>query len=328
MNGTRALGVDLGGTKLEVALVDEGGRVLDSIRMPTDVRGGPLAIERDIVRMATTLQSKAGCALAGIGVGIAGQIDGKTGVVRFSPNLEWHEVPLLADLQRLLDMPTAVTNDVRAITWGEWAHGAGQGLNDLICLYVGTGIGGGVVSGGNLLTGCSNTAAELGHVVVDMNGPPCTCGGTGCLESLAGGWAIARQAQQMIRENEEAGRALLAMVDGSIEMISAEIVARAASEGDDLSLALLKKVGTALTAGCVSLVNAFNPCRLILGGGVVDGVPQLVDEVQRGIKQFALPAAASALDVVQGKLGSSAGVIGAASLAMSLFGSKGEPTGR
>jgi glucokinase len=320
MKQTWALGVDLGGTKLEVARVGEDGTVGDSLRMATNVAGGPEAIERDISDMAGALRGRAGTMPVGIGVGIAGQIAGRTGVVRFSPNLGWNEVPLLADLHRLLDMPVAVTNDVRAITWGEWVHGAGQGLDDIVCLYVGTGIGGGVVSGGRLLAGCTNAAGELGHITVDMGGPPCTCGNAGCLEAFAGGWAIARQARQMILEDRKAGEMLLALAGGCIENVSAETVAKSATAGDTLSLALLDKVGRALAAGCAGLVNAFNPCRLILGGGVIDGVPELIDKVRDGVRGRALPAATSNLEVVRGALGAAAGVIGAASLAMRTFG--------
>lgn len=320
MEQTWALGVDLGGTKLEVARVGGNGCVEDSLKAATNVAGGAETIERDIAEMAGTLRRRAGTAPVGMGVGTAGQIDGRTGVVHFSPNLGWHEVPLLADLHRLLDIPVAVTNDVRAITWGEWVHGAGRGLADIVCLYVGTGIGGGVVSAGRLLAGCTNTSGELGHITIDMDGPLCTCGNTGCLEALAGGWAIARQAQQAILEDRKAGETLLGLANGSIEDVSAEIVARSASAGDSLSLALLDKVGRALVAGCVSIVNAFNPCRLILGGGVVDGVPELVDRVREGVARLALPAATSNLEVVRGELGAAAGVVGAASLAIRTFG--------
>lgn len=327
MNDRWTIGVDLGGTKLEVARVDEEGKIGDSLRMATDVKGGANAIERNIADMVMELLERAATKPVGIGVGVAGQIDGQTGMVHFAPNLGWREVPLLADLRSLVGQPVAITNDVRAITFGEWVHGAGHGLDDVLCLYVGTGIGGGVVSAGRPLAGCTNAAGEFGHITVDLNGPPCTCGNAGCLESLAGGWAIARQAKQMIREDPKAGASLLALVSGSIDMVTAETVAKSASLGDSLSRALMQRVGRALAAGCVSLVNAFNPCRLILGGGVIDGVPELIEEIRRGVSRFALPAATSGLDIVRGVLGNRAGVVGAASLAMKTFGKVGQPDG-
>ncbi|MGD0488491.1 MAG: ROK family protein [Syntrophorhabdales bacterium] len=324
MNGYWAVGVDLGATKLEVARVEWGGKVVDSIRTPAKVEGGPAAVERDIVEAARLLMERAGTAPLGIGVGVAGQIERQTGRVLFAPNLNWREVPLRADLEEALEMPAVVTNDVRAITWGEWLYGAGKGYDDVICLYVGTGIGGGVVSAGRVLSGRANSAGELGHIVIDMNGPPCTCGNRGCLEALASGWAIARQAQEMISLDPRAGSMLLAAAGGAAEAVSAKAVAQCAHRGDVLSLVLLDSVGRALTAGCVSLVNAFNPGRLVLGGGVIDGLPEMIDRVRRGVMQDALASASASCEIVPGMLGPGAGVVGAASLAMRAFGGEAE----
>ena len=201
-----AIGVDLGGTKVEVAQVDSAGQVRQRLRRPTDVRDGPAAVEAEIVAAVRELRQAVDAPPIGVGVGVAGQIEAASGAVRFAPNLGWHDVPLQADLQQALGLPVAVTNDVRAATWGEWLHGAGQGCDDLVCLFVGTGIGGGVVSGGRMLTGGSNTAGELGHMTIDLHGPPCHCGNRGCLEALAGGWAIARRAQEAIGADRSAGR--------------------------------------------------------------------------------------------------------------------------
>jgi glucokinase len=252
-----------------------------------------------------------------VGIGMAGQIDGATGTVRFAPNLGWREVPLRADIEVALDVPVIVTNDVRAAMWGEWLHGAGKGYDDVLSLFVGTGIGGGVVSNGRIVAGCANTAGEFGHITIELKGPLCTCGNQGCLEALAGGWAIARQAQDMVREAPEAGRALLTAAGGAPEGISAATVAGCAHAGDPLSLLLVDRVGRALVAGCVSLVNAFNPCMVILGGGVIEGLPELVGKVREGVKSKALPAATASLEVRPAALGGSAGVVGAASLVLS-----------
>ncbi len=322
MNGYWAVGVDLGATKLEVARVEWGGKVVDSIIAPTKAEPGPA--ERDIVEAARLLMERAGTAPLGIGVGVAGQIERHTGRVLVAPNLRWREVPLRADLEEALEMAAVVTNDVRAITWGEWLFGAGKGYDDVICLYVGTGIGGGVVSAGRVVSGSANSAGELGHMVVDMNGPPCTCGNKGCLEALAGGWAIARQAQEMIERDPVAGSMLLSAAGGAVEAVSAETVAQCAHRGDALSLSLLDSVGRALTAGCVTLVNAFNPGRLVLGGGVIYGLPEMVDRVRRGVMRDALASASASCEIVPGMLGSAAGVVGAASLAMRAFGGEME----
>ena len=329
MNGHWAVGVDLGGTKLEVARVEWGGKVVDSVRTPTRVEGGPVAVERDIAEAARLLIERAGSVPLGIGVGVAGQIERQTGRVLFAPNLNWREVPLRADLEEALEMAAVVTNDVRAITWGEWLYGAGKGYDDVICLYVGTGIGGGVVSAGRVLAGRANSAGELGHIVIDVNGPPCTCGNRGCLEALAGGWAIARQAREMIGRDPLAGSMLLAAAGGAEEAVGAEAVAQCAHRGDALSVSIVDNVGRALTAGCVSLVNAFNPGRLILGGGVIDGLPEMINRVRHGVMQDALASASASCEIVPGMLGPAAGVVGAASVAMRAFGGEVEgPHGR
>ena len=314
-----AIGVDLGGTKVEVARVDSAGRVHQRVRRPTDVRDGPAAIEAEIVAVVHELQGTASSRPVGVGVGVAGQIDPHHGIVRFAPNLGWRNVPFQEDLSQALGLPVVVTNDVRAATWGEWLYGAGQGCDDLICLFVGTGIGGGVVSGGRVLTGCSNTAGELGHITVDLNGPQCTCGNGGCLEALAGGWAIARQARESISADPSAGAFLLKMADGQLEMMTAKIVFQSSRAGDPLAKQLVGRVEEALIAGATSLVNAFNPCRLILGGGVIEGMPEMVDRIARGVHQRALSAAREPLEILRARLGSDAGVIGAATLAIRTF---------
>jgi glucokinase len=311
-----AIGVDLGGTKVEVAQVDATGVIGQRLRRPTDVKDGPSAVEAEIVAAVHDLQTQVSSSATGVGVGVAGQVDRDSGTVRFGPNLDWHEVPLQADLNEALDLPVLVANDVRAATWGEWLHGAGQGCDDLVCLFLGTGIGGGIVSGGRILSGCSNTAGELGHITVDLNGPPCHCGNQGCLEALAGGWAIARQAQAAISTQPDAGSNLLEMAGGQPEAITAKLVVQAAHSGDALARQLVDGMTHALVAGAVNLVNAFNPCRLILGGGLIEGLPELIEQVNQGVRQRALTAAYAPLEVLPAKLHNDAGAVGAATMVL------------
>jgi glucokinase len=321
---TWAIGVDLGGTKVEAAVVDAGGKILQRLKQPTRAETGPEAIMAAIAAMVRQLQERGPqTPPAGVGVGVAGQVTAASGVVRFAPNLNWREVPLQDRLQTALNLPVVVTNDVRAATWGEWRHGAGQGTDDLICLFIGTGIGGGVVSGGRMLEGCTNTAGELGHITTDLNGPPCTCGHRGCLEALAGGWAIARRAREAIRDDPAAGQALIkaAGFKGPVapEDVSAAVVAAAARAQDPLARTLVDEVARALIAGTISLVNAFNPCRLILGGGVMAGLPELTGRIEAGIRGAALNAATEGLEVLPARLKGDAGVVGAATLAIRSF---------
>jgi glucokinase len=323
VGGVWAIGVDLGGTKLEVAQVDASGSLRERLRHPTPVQGGPQAVRKEIVAAVQNLRDKVASPPVGVGVGLAGQIDPEHGVVRFAPNLGWRDVSFQSDLAEALGLPVVVTNDVRATTWGEWLHGAGQGCNDLVCLFIGTGIGGGVVSGGQMLLGCSNTTGEVGHIVIDLHGPPCSCGGRGCFEALAGGWAIARKARESVAADPSLGASFLKIAGDQQEAITAEMVSQAAKAGDPLAKRIIDEVAQALIAGCVSLINAFNPCRLILGGGVIEGFPEFVERIDQGVRQQALSAATQSLHILPAQLKNDAGVVGAATLAMRLFGSKG-----
>jgi glucokinase len=245
---------------------------------------------------------------------VAGQIEAKSGEVIFAPNLKWHHFPLQAHIEKELHLPVRIINDVRAITLGEWLFGAGKGCQDLLCVFVGTGIGSGVVSGGELLTGCSNAFGEIGHVTMDWKGPRCTCGKQGCFEALAGGWGIAARAQEAIQadKKENASQCMLHLAGGKLSNVTAKVVVEAYYQKDRLAMDLMQNVKKVLIAGFASLVNAYNPCRLILGGGLIDGMPELIEVVEKGIKEIALKAATQRLEVVAAQLGKEVGVIGSA----------------
>lgn len=311
-----AIGVDLGGTKIIAASVTAEGVLEQRILLKTDVKGGSAATTSDIITAAKELRKYYDTPPVGIGVGVAGQIDEQRGIVRFAPNLGWRDVPFGPALIAALDLPALIMNDVRAATWGEWLHGAGRGCDDLVCLFAGTGIGGGVVSGGRMITGCTNTAGEIGHITVDLHGPPCTCRNTGCLEAVAGGWAIARRAQEAITRDPSGGAFMLKKAEGVLAAVTAEIVGQAARAGDFLARRIMDDASRALAAGAVSLVNAFNPCRLIVGGGVIEGMPELVDRIREGVSKSALLTAISRLEVLPAHLHNDAGVIGMAACAL------------
>jgi len=309
-----AIGVDLGGTKIEIANVDETGNVIDRVRMPTNVAGGPSAIEKQIHQGIQELCAKHQSQPIGIGVGVAAQIDADQGVIRNAPNLKWKDVPFQENLKILTKLPVTITNDVRAAAWGEWLYGAGKGSADMICMFVGTGIGGGIVCNNQMLIGCSNTAGEVGHMTIRSPGLPCHCGSSGCLESIAGGWAIGKRTQQAIQSDKDTGAPLLKRVDGDIEKVTAKIVSEAYNQGDLLAKHIIDETLLALIDGCSGLVNAFNPCRVILGGGVIEGLPSLVEGIEAGVKKKALPTATQQLTFLRASLGNDAGVVGAAAL--------------
>lgn len=308
------LGVDLGGTKVAAALVDAEGRIVASNVFPTNASTGPDGVIRDIVACVKDGLGASARGAAGLGIGVAGQIDEATGAVHFAPNLDWHHVPLRAALEQGLGLPVVVTNDVRAATWGEWMHGAGRGAHDLVTLFIGTGAGGGIVSGGRLLAGCTNAAGELGHMTIVTGGRKCHCRNRGCLEAYVGGWAIAEQAREAVLRDREAGRRLVALA-GGVDEITAGTVSEAYHQGDPLAVRLVEEISRHLAAGIVTVVNAFNPCLLILGGGVVEGLPELAALAEAPVRAHALEAAVGGLRISRAALGNQAGVIGAAALA-------------
>jgi glucokinase len=309
-----AIGVDIGGTKIAVAAVDSAGSVKACKRFLTDIRNDPKVIVEDIAAAVEGLQQEIGQKFLGVGIGMAGQIDPQDGTVLFAPNLQWRTVPLKDLLYQKLNLPVFITNDVRAAALGEWLYGAGRGCQDLVCLLIGTGIGGGIISGGHLLTGVSNTAGELGHITLVLDGPVCTCGNLGCLEALASGWAIEKMAREKIAQDQRAGKVILQLAQGELYQVSARQVVEAAEADDPMALQIIQQAIHAIAIGCVSIVNALNPERLILGGGLGLALPNLIPQVGEAVHHYALKAASKPLSIVEAQLGNEAGVIGAACL--------------
>jgi glucokinase len=310
------LGVDLGGTKVNVALVDRSGRVLSAHKSMIHASKEPERVVADIQTAMDTCLNKTAQEVEAVGIGVAAQVDQK-GVVRGSQNLGWRKFPLKKKLEKQFGLPVAVTNDVNAATLGEWRYGAGRGVDDLAVLFVGTGVGGGVITGGKLLSGCSNSGGELGHITIVYDGRKCHCPNRGCLEAYVGGWAIAERAQQAVRTAAKKGQRLASLA-GSVEKVTAATVSQAYREGDLLARRLVEETGRYLAAGVVSIVNVFNPCVLVLGGGVIEGIPELIQIVKDIIPTMALEASVEELKIVKAALGADAGVIGAAALAQDL----------
>lgn len=312
-DGDVTIGVDLGGTKVEVGLVDQHGRVLGGGRRPTGPERGPDGVLSDLVAcIAEDLPATGERAVLAVGVGVAGQVEPETGTVLRAPNLEWRDFPLKARLEESIDLPVFVINDVQAATYGEWTCGAGQGSTDIVCLFVGTGVGGGVVSDGSLVRGCGGSAGELGHMIIERHGPECTCGNRGCLEALAAGWAIARRARDATGKEPDEGRMLIDLAGGRAENLTAEVVAEAARQGDPLAMRLVRETGEALGVGVASIANTFNPCKVIMGGGVLEGMPELLELAEAEARRRALEAALRSLEVVKAGLGKHSGTVGAA----------------
>jgi len=310
------LGVDLGGTKVNVGLVDSNGKLLFVHKSLIGASKEPENVFNEIVTDVNVCLTETGLDANAIGIGVAAQVNNE-GVVIGSPNLGWRNFPLKKKMEKKLGLPVLVTNDVRAATWGEWRYGVGKEVNNLVVLFIGTGVGGGVISEGNILTGCTNSGGELGHMTIVSGGRKCKCPNKGCLEAYVGGWAIAERAQEAIENLPVEGKPMLIMA-GNLRLVTSVTVNKAYRQGDLLARILLDETGRYLASGIVSIVNAFNPCFLVLGGGVIEAIPELVTIVNNMVPQMALEAAVKNLKIVRAALGGDAAVIGAASLAQSL----------
>jgi glucokinase len=312
-----AIGVDLGGTKIEVALVHSSGLLQDRLRIATESQQGYMSILNRIKETINQLYNQnKNITPAIIGIGVPGQISKDHDIVHDAPNLKWHEVNLKDDLSAMLHKQVFICNDVRAATWGEWLYGAGKNCDDLVCVFIGTGIGGGIVSGGRMLTGSNNTAGEIGHISIDINGPKCHCGNNGCFEALAGGWAIARDVKAIVDADRNGGKLILTLAGNDINNITAKTIAIAAQKNDELSKIIIDNLVIALIAGFSTVINAYGPRRLILGGGIMEGMPQLLDRIEKGVRKCALKAAIENFEVLPASLHSDSGVIGAAAFAL------------
>jgi glucokinase len=310
----RVIGIDIGGTKILTALVDERGRIITRERIAT-TQNGPSADVAAMARSVDAVLKGAGLRredIAAIGAGAPGPLDPDRGIVYEPPNLAgWIEVPLASLLQQATSLPTYVENDANAAAVGEAWVGAGVGVKDLIFIIMGTGIGGGIILGGQLHQGVTGTAGEIGHITIDMDGPLCGCGRYGHLEALASGKAIARMAMEALRAGE---RSTLATM-GTPEQISAKDVARAAENGDALARDIYRRAGEAMGIAIASVVNLLNPEMVIIGGGVARAGDLVFDPIRRTVKTQAFARPAAAVRIVPSALGDDAGVIGAAAVA-------------
>lgn len=310
-----AIGIDIGGTKINIGVVDEQGVLQDYKQIPTNISKGPCGIEQEIIEQVRLFEHYS---IAGIGVGIAGQIDPKSGTILASGNLKWVDVPLQANLSAALKIPVTVTNDVRAATWAEWLYGAGKGSHDLICLFVGTGIGGGIVINGKILNGFSNTAGEVGHMIVQKDGAPCSCGNFGCWEAYASGWGIAHRTRKMLKENPDK-ESILRDKFKDIQEISAKHLIQAYREGDLFALKVVQETYEWLLIGINTLANALNPEKIVLGGGIISGLPGAIDYIRKELPHKPLTTATKNLKIHPAKHLEDAGMIGAGALALNNF---------
>jgi glucokinase len=250
--------------------------------------------------------------IGGIGVGVPGTPDLKTGDVKFLPNLpgNWRDVPLARFLNQKLALPVFLLNDVRCVALAEWRFGAGRGVQNMACYAIGTGIGGGLVLNGKLHLGIDGTAGELGHQVVELNGLPCGCGGRGCLEMYASGPAIAAMGIKFVLQGHTTR--IGELVDFKIEKITAATITAAAREGDPIALTIFQQAGSYLGIAVSSVIVAISPQKVVFGGGVAEAGEILLAPVRKTIQERVHMVPLDKVQLVWAELGNNAGLVGAA----------------
>jgi glucokinase len=316
-----AAAVDIGGTKVRAALVDEKGEIHRRVERSTQPDAGTSSIvyvlEDLLDEAAGSLDEprpapKPGGAEA-IGIGLAGWVEYPSGVVVFAPNLIYEEPEVGKVVRERFGLPVAVENDVNAAVWGEHEFGAGKGIDELLMLTIGTGIGGGIVIDGKLYRGARGIAGEFGHMTIVEGGPVCACGQRGCLEAMASGTAIARMAREGLGAAPDS--ILMELAQERPQRITGELVSEAANAGDAFAAGILERAGRSLGVGLANLTNAFDPQLILIGGGGAESGDFVIEPARLELARK-LEGRREPPDLRLGVLGNDAGVIGAGLLAL------------
>ena len=310
-----ALVADLGGTNIRTALLDREGRMSRRHSTPTLAQDGR---DNVMMRLLGALEHVSSFAeadsIVGVGLSVASPTDPATGAMYGPPNLPgWDGYSPKPLLEERFSLRATVVNDATVAALAEYRYGAGRGHRHIIYMTVSTGIGGGVVVDGKLYTGSRGFAGEIGHITIDCNGPPCRCGNVGCLEAMCSGTAVARIARERLASCESS--ALLNRVEGDLDKVDALMVADAARSGDATAQAIMAEVTASLGTGIVSLLHAFDPDIIVIGGGMSLDLDMMLPGISRQIDLRAMAHHRGRLPVVRSQLGDDVSLLGTAALA-------------
>jgi len=310
------VGFDLGGTKMQATAFNSSFKALSRARQKTKAETGGEGVYGRIVDCIRELLSSDDLkdrTLKGIGVGSPGPLDPETGVILDTPNLQWENFPLGERLGKEFGVPVAVDNDVNMGVYGEYHFGAGKGYRNVIGIFPGTGIGGGLILDGKLFRGTTGNAGELGHVIVEIDGPRCGCGRRGCLEALASRIAIAREAAALALRGD--APYILDSAGTDLAKIRSGTLAKSIAAGDKHVEEVVRKAARYIGIAMGNFVNIFSPEAFVLGGGLVEKLDKLfVEETTKAMKENSFPFLSSSVKVHAAKLGDDATVMGAAML--------------
>ncbi|MDO8446705.1 MAG: ROK family protein [Deltaproteobacteria bacterium] len=302
-----AIGIDMGGTNIRLALISSDGLAINSLRYKTSAQEGKDAVISRLSSATAEMiaEGRKHGMVIGIGIGAPGLIE--NGVVRFSPNLPgWKEVPLQNLLEEALSLPVVLENDANAVAYGENSFGAGKGLSSLICITLGTGVGGGLILDGKIWRGAFGMAGEVGHIVVEPDGNKCSCGNRGCLETYASATGIVRTARDTVNRGD---------ASWDTGNLTTETLEGAARGGDKAAASLFAGAGRYLGIGISSLLHILNPEAVIIGGGVARAWDLFYPSLSEEIKQRCFKEIAERTKIMPASLGDNAGILGAARLA-------------
>jgi glucokinase len=307
------IGVDLGGTNTRLGLVDLSSQILARARFRTRPELGPAQSMEILAQAIRRLKGQR--EILGVGIGVAGLLDHNKGILHIPPNLPgWEGAPIKAMLSAMLDTRVEVLNDVNALALGELYFGVAKGYKDVLCITLGTGVGGAIIANGKLLLGANQVAGELGHTVVKPNGPRCRCGQHGCLESLVGSARIVRLVQQGLRRSPDQGKQILKLAHYDPDRITPKLVARAARLGDPLATQILRQVGSWIGLALVNAVHLLDPELIVIGGGIARAGPILIKAIRETVGDRLLKFPGRRLEIKLSRLGDDAAILGAASL--------------
>ncbi|WP_409304270.1 ROK family transcriptional regulator [Peribacillus sp. SCS-155] len=322
------IGVDIGSHDIKLILTSIMGKIIkrNALPIPKDITNETLlALIIESISLLLENEEVDEEKIVGIGIGMHGIVDVKSGVSIFAPNLNLHNIPIKEVLEKQFNMIVKLENDARAMSLGELWFGNGAGVDSFVCINVGYGIGAGIIINRKLFHGNNYISGEIGHMVIDINGPQCTCGNYGCLQTFASGPALVDTVKKEIRLGHPSK--LSEMTGNNLELITGGLIHRAALDGDELSKAALEQAGRYLGVGLTNLIHTINPKRIILGGGVSNAGDLLLHSLIQTINQRALTEAAKQTDIIISKFGSDATSMGAVALILAeLFTSRGTET--
>lgn len=293
-----AIGIDLGATFVKIGLVDNMGKVYFRRKIKTPLSANKALLIDSVVNNVKDVLKESGKMVSGVGIGVPGPVDSQKGIVHYFPNIKgWKEVPLKAILEKKLGLRVMLDNDVNAMTLGEFVFGAGKGSCNIVCLTLGTGVGGGIVIDGKLYRGGSMTAGEIGHMPINETGPVCNCGGIACLERYIGNRYILDRAKKMLGSS-----------------VTLERVSELAGLGNKKALAIWRDVAKKLGVALSQVVNLLNPDKIVIGGGVSKASHFILTPLKKEVRKRAMKDQAAHVKIVPAKLGADAGIIGSSLL--------------